>query len=293
MEKDLPFPHHKQKLLSECSTFGIGGPARYFAEAVDAKGMRDMLAYAYRSGLPVHILGKGSNTLFDDKGFNGLVILNRIDFLEQRENLLTVGSGYSFARLGSLTSRGGWTGLEFASGIPATVGGAVYMNAGANGKETADVLKEVGYVTEKGESIRFQKEDLEFGYRHSTFQKWRGAIVDAVFYLAPSEIAKMQQREILDYRLKTQPYGNKSAGCAFRNPKGDSAGRLIDEIGLKGARIGGAAISSMHANFIVNAGNAKAAEVLALIETIKEKIYREKGIVLEEEIRYIPYDIQS
>jgi len=293
MNPDLPFPHQKKKQLSEFSTFGIGGPARYFAEAKSVEQMREMLAYAHQTGLPVHVLGKGSNSLFDDRGFNGLVILNRIDFLEQKEHVFTVGSGYSFARLGGVTARGGWSGLEFASGIPATVGGAIYMNAGANGKETADVLAEVGYVTEKGELIRFQKEELHFGYRCSSFHKWRGAIVDSVFHLAPSDKAKVQQKEILDYRLKTQPYGDKSAGCAFRNPAGDSAGRLIDASGLKGLHVGGATISKMHANFIVNTGHAKARDVLELIDEIKEKIYREKGVLLEEEIRYIPYDVQS
>lgn len=291
MESSLPFPHQVQKPLSEFSTFGIGGPARYFAEAASAEQMREMLFYAFQSGIAVHILGKGSNSLFDDRGFNGLVILNRIDFLKQEEEKFSVGSGYSFARLGGVTARLGWGGLEFASGIPATIGGAIYMNAGANGKETADMLKEVGYVTEKGELIRLHKEELHFGYRTSSFHKWRGAIVDAVFHLTPSETAKSTQREILDYRLKTQPYGEKSAGCAFRNPEGDSAGRLIDAMGLKGMRIGEAAVSETHANFIVNAGCAKAADVLALIEEIKEKIYREQGILLEEEIRYIPYDI--
>lgn len=290
MRQDLPFSFQKQKQLSECSTFGIGGPARYFAEAGNAEQMSEMLTYAHQANLPVHVLGKGSNSLFDDRGFNGLVILNRIDFLTQNENRLTVGSGYSFARLGGITARGGWSGLEFASGIPATVGGAVYMNAGANGKETADVLVEVRYVTEEGNLLSFPKASLEFGYRFSSFQTWRGAIVEAVFQLTPSETAKMQQKEILDYRLKTQPYGDKSAGCAFRNPEGDSAGRLIEAVGLKGMRVGGATISKMHANFIVNTGQACAQDVLALIAKIKEEIYREKGVALQEEIRYIPYE---
>ncbi len=291
MSEDPPFPHQKNKLLSTLSTFGIGGPARFFAQAQDKEALQEMLAYAHKVGMPVHIVGKGSNSLFDDRGFNGLVILNRIDFLEHTDHVFRVGSGYSFARLGGVTARLGWSGLEFASGIPATVGGAVYMNAGANGKETADTLVEVGFVTEKGEFLVFQKEELYFGYRASSFQKWKGAIVEALFHLRPSEQAKADQKEILDYRLKTQPYGEKSAGCAFRNPEGDSAGRLIEASGLKGVKKGGATVSATHANFIVNEGEAKARDVLDLIAEIKETIYREKGIVLEEEIRYIPYDI--
>ena len=293
MTSDLPFPHQKKKRLSEFSTLGIGGPARYFAEADTSNQMQEMLEGAYQTKIHVHILGKGSNSLFDDRGFNGLVILNRIDYLDQKEHVFRVGSGYSFARLGGVTARGGWSGLEFASGIPATVGGAIYMNEGANGKQTGDTLVGVSYVNEKGELIRFKKEELHFGYRFSSFHKWKGAIVEAVFHLCACSGAKVQQKKILDYRLKTQPYGDKSAGCAFCNPAGDFAGRLIEASGLKGAHVGGAAISKLHANFIVNAGNAKASDVLDLIDQIKEKIYRDKGILLEEEIRYIPYDVQS
>lgn len=288
---EFPFPYQKEKLLSEFSTFCIGGPARYFAEAHAAKEMSTMLKFAYQHQLPVHILGKGSNTLFDDRGFNGLCILNKISFLEQKGGCFFVGSGYGFARLGGISARGGWSGLEFASGIPATVGGAIFMNAGANGKETADTLVEVGYVTEKGEHIQLRKEELEFGYRTSSFHKRRGAIVEARFQLAPASEAKARQKEILDYRLRTQPYGDPSAGCAFRNPKADAAGRLIESIGLKGMQIGGAAVSEIHANFIVNRGGATASDVKALVACVKERVWKDRGILLEEEIRYIPYDI--
>ncbi len=292
MNHSLPFPHQEQKLLKDFSTFGIGGPARFFAQAHTPEQMQEMLSYAHNTNLRTFILGKGSNSLFDDRGFNGLVILNRIDFLhpESKEGTFRVGSGYSFARLGGFTARKGWSGLEFASGIPATVGGAIYMNAGANGKETADFLTEVGYVTDQGELIRLRKEKLHFAYRTSSFQKWQGAIVDGVFQLRASKMAQKEQREILDYRLKTQPYGEKSAGCAFRNPTGFSAGQMIENLGLKGESIGGASISNRHANFIVNQGGAKAQDVLDLIQKVKDQVYRETGIVLEEEIRLVRYE---
>ncbi|MEZ5314892.1 MAG: UDP-N-acetylmuramate dehydrogenase [Chlamydiales bacterium] len=293
MIKTLPFPHQTDKPLSKFSTLGIGGPARYFAEATSIEEMRKMVNYAYQIGLGVHILGKGSNSLFDDRGFNGLVILNRICFLEQQKNKVSVGSGYSFARLGMKMAKKGWGGLEFAMGIPGTVGGAVYMNAGANGQETADLLKQVGYVTEVGELVFFQKKDLQFSYRFSSFQKCKGAIVETVFDLISSQEAKHQKRKILNYRLMTQPYRVRSAGCAFRNPEGGSAGYLIDQIGLKGMSIGGAVVSEKHGNFILNADHATAVDVLELIKEIKKRVYSEKGILLEEEICYIPYDIQS
>jgi UDP-N-acetylmuramate dehydrogenase len=287
---DLPFPHQREIKLSDYSTFGIGGPARYFAEARTCMQMQEMLCYAHRLSLPFFILGKGSNTLFDDRGFDGLVIVNRVDYVKQgAEGRFQAGSGYSFARLGSITSRNGWSGLEFASGIPATVGGAIYMNAGANKMETAQTLIEVAFISESGEVVNYKKESLHFGYRTSAFQKMKGAIVEGIFQLTTSLKAKKSQKELLDYRLKTQPYGEKSAGCAFRNPQGNAAGQLIEFCGLKGMAVGGAAVSPMHANFIVNRGGARAEDVLSLMKKIKEQVYQKKGVHLEEEIRYIPY----
>ncbi len=286
----LPFAHECGKRLSELTTFGIGGPARYFAIASSKEELQTMLEYCHRSGLPFFILGKGSNCLFDDRGYAGLVIQNKIDFLENKENLFQVGAGYSFARLGGQTARQGWTGLEFASGIPATVGGAIFMNAGANGQETADCLMEVVCVSETGELVRFARHTLLFGYRTSSFHQWKGAIVECVFALERSEEAKRRQKELLDYRLKTQPYGDKSAGCAFRNPTSSSAGYLIDRCGLKDFQVGGAAISNAHANFIVNRGSATAADVQELMQQVKQKIYSQTGIQLEAEIRIVPYE---
>ncbi len=286
----IPFPHTEGKLLSTLCTFGIGGPAKYFADCTSCEQMAQMIAFCHTHNLPYFILGKGSNTLFDDRGFNGLVIHNRIDTLKIEGNIVTAGSGYGFARLGGQTARLGMSGLEFASGIPATVGGAIYMNAGANGKETKDALQSVLYVKENGEIVSYRKEELEFSYRTSSFQKWKGAIVEGVFALTPCVEAKDVQKEILDYRLKTQPYKDKSAGCAFRNPQGGAAGKLIDECGGKGMLVGGAGVSEKHANFIINKGGAKASDILALIAEIKEKVLKERGIHLEEEIRYVPYN---
>ncbi len=291
MPVNLPFPHQKEILLSKYSTFGIGGAARFFASAHTKEEMQQMLQVSSDLGLRVFILGKGSNTLFDDRGFDGLVILNKIDYLKMEEGeIFRAGSGYSFARLGGITARLGVTGLEFASGIPATVGGAIYMNAGANGQETFDTLLEVGFLSSKGESLNLKKADLQFGYRTSSFQKMEGAIVEGIFQLKPSISAKETQKKILNYRLKTQPYKEKSAGCAFRNPEGEAAGKLIDTCGLKGVSVGGAQVCPLHANFIVNSTQAKAQDVLALIQKVKETVYEQKGVLLEEEIRFVSYD---
>ncbi|MFI5334451.1 MAG: UDP-N-acetylmuramate dehydrogenase, partial [Chlamydiales bacterium] len=241
--------------------------------------------------LPYLIVGKGSNSLFDDRGYNGLVILNKIAFCDENESgKFHVGSGYSFSLLGAQTARKKWAGLEFASGIPASVGGAVYMNAGANGCETKDTLVDVTYITEEGTSEVLPKEAVTFGYRFSSFQQKKGAIVSATFQLHPSEEARRKQLKIIEYRTETQPYGEPSAGCVFRNPSGNFAGALIEQAGLKGAKIGGALVSLLHANFIVNGGGATAKDVLALASHVQEQVKQKTGIDLEMEIRYVNYE---
>lgn len=281
----------KDKLLRELSTFDIGGPARYFLEVHKSEEMQEVLAYCTETGMPYLVIGKGSNTLFDDRGFDGLVILNKISFCKYNESMVEVGAGYSFSLLGAQTARKGWAGLEFASGIPGSVGGAVYMNAGASGAETKDVLQEVSYVSEKGELQHFKKEDVEFSYRTSSFQKMKGAIVSATFLLSSSSSARQKQLTIVEYRTKTQPYSDPSAGCVFRNPTGKSAGALIQECGLKGTVIGGAEVSVLHANFIVNKGGASSQDVLALVALVKSRVKEMTGIDIHMEIRCIPYQL--
>lgn len=272
--------------LKEFSTFGIGGPIRLFAEIGSIEEMEEALRFAQNEKIPFLIIGKGSNCLFSDHGFDGLVLLNKIDFIRWKECEVEVGSGYSFSLLGVQTARKGLSGLEFASGIPATVGGAVFMNAGANGKETCETLQSVIFLTEKGEKKTFLRRDLEFSYRTSPFQKMRGAILSASFSLTPSAEARPSQLKIVDYRMKTQPYKDKSAGCVFRNPKPDlPAGALIDRCGLKGLKVGGAKVSEMHANFIVNADSATSQDVLELIQKIQNKVAEQTGVYLEAEIR--------
>ena len=276
------------RFLSEFSTFGIGGPIRFFFQASAIAEMIQALAWAKSEGLPFLILGKGSNCLFNDSGFDGLAILNKIDFIEWGNRQVQVGSGYSFSLLGVQTARKGWSGLEFASGIPATVGGALYMNAGANGKETSDTLDSLRFLSPDGKVTNFKREELSFSYRTSPFQKMEGVILDATFILNDDPEARQSQLKIIDYRLKTQPWKEKSAGCVFRNPgNGISAGALIEQAGLKGQKVGGAKVSEMHANFIVNTGDATASDVRRLIEIVQTKVKNTSGIELECEVRII------
>lgn len=274
--------------LSQYCTFGIGGPARFFVEIYSINEMQETLRHCAQKQIPFFILGKGSNCVFDDRGFQGLVILNKIDFIHYLEDgLVHVGGGYSFSLLGTQTARKGFSGLEFASGIPGTVGGAIFMNAGANGGETFDNLISVEYVTENGDKIELKKEQLQFSYRFSCFQNMRGAIVGAQFALKPAAEAREKQLEIISYRKKTQPYSDMSAGCVFRNPVGGHAGAIIDKCGLKGFRIGDAQVSEKHANFVVNIEKATAQEVKDLINFIQKSVKEKMGIELEVEVRFI------
>lgn len=285
---DLP-PFQVNRSLKEFSTFGIGGNARLFTEVTSLQQMQQVLSYCHAQNLPFFILGRGSNCLFDDRGIDGLVILNKISYFDMQGPLVDVGAGFSFSLLGMRTAKNGFTGLEFASGIPASVGGAIFMNAGANGQETERFLTHVSFVTCEGKLIHFEKKDLAFGYRFSSFQQKKGAIVSAKFLLTQSEQARDKQLSIIDYRKKTQPYGDLSIGCIFKNPAGDSAGRLIEQSGLKGLSVADAQVSLVHANFIVNKGSASMQDVLTLAAMVQEKVKAQTGITLEMEARCIAY----
>lgn len=278
------------KSLKELCTIGIGGPAEKYVEVNSIEEMQAVIKTCKDQTFRYFILGKGSNTLFDDRGFKGIVIHNKIDFLKEEPNgLFYAGAGYSFSLLGSQTARKGWGGLEFASGIPGSVGGAVFMNAGANGKETCEHLVHVDFVNEEGDLKRYSREELNFSYRHSSFHTLKGAIVGAAFQLSCSTDARRQQIQIINYRTKTQPYGKKSAGCMFRNSEAAPAGALIDQCGLKGMCVGGAKVSELHANFIINEGDGSAEDVIRLANMIQQKVKDKTGIKLEKEVRFIPY----
>lgn len=273
--------------LATYTTFQIGGIASYFTECKEEYEIKEALFFAKERGLPYLVLGKGSNSLFSDEGFKGLVILNRLSEFHQENTLFKVGAGFSFSLLGTKTARLGFSGLEFASGIPGSVGGAVWMNAGANGAETADHLTEVRFMTEEGEIKSFKREELTFSYRSSPFQKIKGAILSASFSLVKASGAREKQMELIEKRKRTQPLKEPSAGCVFRNPKDCSAGALIESCGLKGVKVGGAEVSTLHGNFIVNKGGATSHDVLSLARRIREEVKEKTGIELELELHRI------
>jgi UDP-N-acetylmuramate dehydrogenase len=283
----------KNKPLSELSTFRIGGEAEYFIEIREIPTLIEVLTFCKVEGIHVHVIGKGSNSLFPDQGLKGVVISNKLDFIERQNEIFRVGSGYSFSLLGVQTARQGYAGLEFASGIPASVGGAVYMNAGANGFETQDKLYSVEYLSDDLSLKTYLKEDITFSYRHSSFQNMQGIILAATFQLTSDAQAREKQLSIINYRKNTQPYHEPSVGCIFQNPgvclegRCLSAGALIEQAGLKGVSVGKVKVSEMHANFIVNMGGGKASDVLALIALVKEKVFNSFGIMLQEEVRVV------
>ncbi|MES2121497.1 MAG: UDP-N-acetylmuramate dehydrogenase [Chlamydiota bacterium] len=281
------FSFEVDKPLKELSTFGVGGNARVFTAVSKVEEMQSLIRYCTAQKLPFIVIGKGSNCLFDDRGFDGLVILNKISFCVWEGSVVHVGAGYSFSLLGVQTARLGFSGLEFASGIPGSVGGAVFMNAGASGAETANCLAEVSFVDADGYLEMLPRDQISFSYRTSCFQKKKGAIVSAKFQLQPCGEARSKQLGIVDYRTRTQPYSDKSAGCVFRNPPGQSAGALIEQCGLKGVKVGGAEVSILHANFIVNKGGATSQDILALSEIIAKRVKETTGVDLEMEIRPI------
>ena len=286
-EKSLYF--EKDKLLKNLSTFAIGGMAKYFVDVKTAAHMCDVITFCNKEHLRYLVIGKGSNCLFDDQGFDGVIIRNGIDFCEQDYDLFHIGAGYSFSLLGALSTSKCFSGLEFAAAIPGSVGGAVFMNAEAYGQQTSDCLKIVNYIDKQGNLIIISKEKLQFGYRYSSFQGWEGAIVSVLFNLVKSKYAKDMAKRMNECKQRTQPLDKKSAGCVFCNPNNVSAGKLIEDIGLKNFSIGDAVISDKHANFIINKGNAKSKDVIALIDLIKNRIKSHYGIELKTEIQYIPY----
>ncbi|MDV2685337.1 UDP-N-acetylmuramate dehydrogenase [Alkalihalophilus lindianensis] len=277
--------------LSQHTTWKIGGPADVLIEPGSVEGLIKAMAIINEEQVPFRAIGRGSNLLVSDEGIEGVVIkLGRgLDHLEINDDEITVGGGYPLIKLVTVISRQGLSGLEFAGGIPGSVGGAVFMNAGAHGADISKILKKTRVLYPDGRLEWIDADDMEFAYRTSRLQREEGICVEAVFKLQKGEkedIVKHMQKN-KDYRRETQPWSHPTCGSVFRNPLPNHAGALIEEAGLKGYQIGGAQISEMHANFIVNIEDAKAEDVLNLIKHAKETIKKLKGIDMETEVEMI------
>jgi UDP-N-acetylmuramate dehydrogenase len=253
--------------LAPFTTMKVGGPAEHFVEPRDEEELSKVLRSARECEVPVRLLGSGANLLVRDAGVRGAVI--KLTHFARREGL-HVQAGYNLARLVKDTAAEGLGGLECLAGVPATVGGAVRMNAGGRHGETADAIRYVDVMTPEGERRRLKKREVGFRYRGNDLGS--NLVVAAGFDLRPDPQARERYDSILGEKKRSQPLGSHNAGCMFKNPSGGSAGRLIDECGLKGLRVGGAHVSCKHANFIVNDGSATASEVLGLVDLIRARV---------------------
>lgn len=287
-QKDLSLGIKPDQLLKEHTTFRIGGKAKVFASPKDEASLRKLLIYAKKSGSEIFILGAGSNILAADSGVRGLVIkLDSPAFtkLKFHGNKACSGSGLRLARLIREARRRSLSGVEQLTGIPGTVGGALVMNAGAWGRCIGDSVKEVRVMDYNGKIRVIRRDGAGFVYRDSKLGKY--IVLEAVLKLAKSDKGKIcgSIKKILAQRRQSQDNTLPNAGCVFKNPVKDSAGRLIDACGLKGRRIGRAAISQKHANFILNSGNARSADVLKLLELARRAVKNRFKVTLEPEIK--------
>ena len=270
------------------TTFKIGGPADVLVTADTLDELRAVIAACREYGIPWMILGKGSNLLVSDEGIEGAVIALGEDFksITVDGEYITCGAALSLSKLCSVAAENSLSGLEFAYGIPGSVGGAVYMNAGAYGGETADVITEVTYLTPDGEVGTYTASELRFGYRHSIFKENPNIILFSKYKLIPGDrdAIRSGMDDCMDRRRSKQPLEFPSAGSVFKRPEGAFAGTLIEQCGLKGRSVGGAQVSEKHAGFIINAGSATCRDVEELVRLVQDTVKNETGYYLECEI---------
>lgn len=277
--------------LAKYTTFNVGGPAAFLLASNDTIVIQRAVRTATRAGLPVAALGGGSNTLVADRGFPGLII----QLVSQRCNVSLTGeidadAGVTLSRVIRAAIGKGFGGLEFAVGIPGSFGGALAGNAGTGGVGVAELATAVTYLNSQGELQTCNRQELDVSYRYTRFKYSQDIILAGKLQLPtapPSEI-QTRMKTALE-RRSWQPKGAWCAGCVFKNPVGNHAGKLIEAAGLKGKKIGGAMVSADHANFVVNTGTATAEDIIILISFIKQQVRDQFGVQLEEEVRYLGF----
>lgn len=278
-------------MLSSYTTFKIGGKADFFAEPEDAAQISGLIKLCKEHDIPFFILGNGSNLLVSDQGYRGLVIhiLSRMSQIDVEENQVRAQAGAQLIKVAYEAKKHSLTGLEFASGIPGTIGGAVYMNAGAYGGEMKQVVTWVKAMDYDGNLYEINGEDMRFAYRHSIIEEKHLIVLEAVFTLRKGQIACIDQemQRLSKARRSKQPLEYPSAGSTFKRPEGYFAGKLIMDAGLRGAAIGGAQVSEKHCGFVINKGNATAQDVMRLISHVQKEVYRQFGVMLETEVKLL------
>ncbi len=278
--------------LASLTSFRVGGPAEWFATPKHLEELQESFEWANAQGLRVRLLGAGSNLLVSDRGLRGLVIhthhFQQLTF-DTASGQVTVGAGKSIPRLTWQAADLGWRGLEWAVGIPGTVGGAVVMNAGAHGESAADYLVEVQVLSPAGIEV-LRPQDLGYAYRTSALQSGNRLVMQATFQLQPGadpEAVRAATAAHRNHRLTTQPYHLPSCGSVFRNPLPHTAGWLIEQAGLKGHQIGGARVAERHANFILNCGGATANDIFNLIHYVQQQVEQRWSLLLKPEVKIL------
>ena len=282
----------KNKNLAEYASFKVGGPADIFLTPKKTAALKELMPLIIESDIPYFILGKGSNLIISDKGYRGIIIYTgSLNHYQLEENKITAECGLELKEIADLACENSLSGFEFAAGIPGSLGGALYMNAGAYGGELKDVIVKAQFVNQKGDLIELDKNELKLEYRSSILQKenpdW--IAVSVTIELQKSEADKIQAKmdELHNKRWSKQPMDLPSAGSIFKRPPGHYTGPLIEEAKMKGYQIGGAQISTKHAGFIVNKDQATAEDIVNLIEKVKEEVYKISGVQLEVEPRFL------
>jgi UDP-N-acetylmuramate dehydrogenase len=276
--------------MAPYTTFRVGGKAEALCSVNDLAQLKDVLAFTIRESLPCLVVGKGSNLLVRDGGLKGIALLlkGELEGVEAKEGTIHAGGGLGLSELVRFSHKQGLAGLEFLAGIPGTVGGAVAMNAGAWGRSTGDVVTVVEVLTADGTRVTLKHSELSIGYRRVGLPA--GAVVVKAQFKGTAdrpEAIGERIRDFLERRKAGQPLEYPSAGSVFKNPPHDYAGRLIESVGLKGKRVGGAMISEKHANVIVNVGGASAEDILVLMDTARQRVREQTGIDLEPEIKVV------
>ncbi|NEP14241.1 MAG: UDP-N-acetylmuramate dehydrogenase [Symploca sp. SIO2C1] len=279
--------------LASLTSFRVGGPAEWYVAPRSLEDLQASFEWVHHQKLPMTLLGAGSNLLVSDQGLPGLVICTRylrhIEF-DNDTGLVTVGAGEPIARLAWQAAKRGWQGMEWAVGIPGTVGGAVVMNAGAHNSCTADLLVNVETISRSGMIEKLTPQELGFSYRTSNLQGGHRLVTQATFQLKPGVEPKLVQAKTsqhLEKRRTSQPYHLPSCGSVFRNPDSHAAAWLIEQIGLKGYQIGGAQVAQRHANFILNCGGAQANDIFQIIRHVQQQVEHHWSVWLEPEVRIL------
>ena len=275
--------------MKKHTTFRVGGNADYFVMPRTTQEVQQVVALCKNENLPYYILGNGSNLLVGDKGYRGVIIqiYKEMNEITVEGDCIRAQAGALLSKVGSVALEAGLAGFEFAAGIPGAVGGAVVMNAGAYGGEMKDILASATVLTEDGNVLTLKNEELELGYRTSIIAKRNYIVLEAEYQLQRGDKTEIRAKmdELKKQRVTKQPLEYASAGSTFKRPEGYFAGKLIQDAGLRGFQVGGAQVSEKHCGFVINKGDATAADIVELMNQVSEKVYQEFGVTLEPEVK--------